>query len=105
VGRKIEVQETKQKFQIFASNFCAPVKGQSCAHGTCHACHTLDTPLASCASRTPTTTYKGLNHIHALPSHVKNGVVDVNLLLLVHLFSQDVQSDVCSCSANASAKK
>ena len=31
------------RFQFLPSNFCAP--RQSGAHGTCHACHTLDTPL------------------------------------------------------------
>jgi len=31
------------RFTFFPSNFCAP--RQSGAHGMCHACHTLDTPL------------------------------------------------------------
>ena len=33
------------KFLILPSSFCAP--RQSGAHGMCHACHTLDTPLRS----------------------------------------------------------
>ena len=45
IGRKIEVQETVKKLLIFSKQFLRP--RQSGAHGTCHACHTLDTPLAA----------------------------------------------------------
>jgi len=44
MGRKIEVQETVNEILVFAKQLLRPP--QSCAHGTCHACHTLDTPLA-----------------------------------------------------------
>jgi len=45
MGRKIEVQETtiRKKILILPSNFCA--LREIGAHGTCHACHTVDTPL------------------------------------------------------------
>ena len=43
MGRKIEVQEIVNKIFKFAKQFLRPP--QSCANGTCHACHTLDTPL------------------------------------------------------------
>jgi len=44
MGRKIEAEETvSHKSKLGPSNFCAP--RQSGAHGTSHACHTLDTPL------------------------------------------------------------
>jgi len=43
MGRKIEVQELYIKILSFAKQFLRPC--QSGAHGTCHACHTLDTPL------------------------------------------------------------
>jgi len=43
MGRKIEVQEIVNKLFNFAKQFLRPP--QSCAHGTCHASHTLDTPL------------------------------------------------------------
>jgi len=45
MGHKIEVQETVNRLNIliFAKPFLRP--RQSGAHGTCHACHTLDTPL------------------------------------------------------------
>jgi len=43
MGRKMEVQETMHK----DFNFCQAIlrPGQSGAHGTCHACHSRDTPL------------------------------------------------------------
>jgi len=43
MGRKIEVQQTANK----DFNFCQAISRprQSGAHGTSHACHTLDTPL------------------------------------------------------------
>jgi len=45
-GRKIDIQETLNKICNFLpSKFCSP--HQRGAHGTCHACHTLDTPLAT----------------------------------------------------------
>jgi len=41
MGRKVEVQETVNKIFIFCQAiFALP---QSCAYGTCHASHTLDT--------------------------------------------------------------
>jgi len=43
MGRKILIQENVKKTLIFAKQFLRPP--QSCAYGTCHACHTLDTPL------------------------------------------------------------
>jgi len=43
MGPEMEVQETVNK--DFEFNFLRP--RQSGAHGTCHACHTLDTPLFS----------------------------------------------------------
>jgi len=43
MGRKIEVKETVNKDFNFAKQFLRP--RQSGAHGICHACHTLDTPL------------------------------------------------------------
>jgi len=42
VGRKIEFQETVKKC-YFVKQFLRPY--QSGAHGNCHACLTLDTPL------------------------------------------------------------
>ena len=45
MGRKIEVKETVNKDFNFAKQFFRP--RQSGAHGMCHACHTLDTPLRS----------------------------------------------------------
>jgi len=45
MGRKIEVQETVNKDFNFAKQFLRP--HHSGAHGMCHACHTLDTPLRS----------------------------------------------------------
>ena len=45
MGRKIEVEETVNKDFNFAKQFLHP--RQSGAHGMCHACHTLDTPLRS----------------------------------------------------------
>jgi len=41
--RNIKVQENSNKILIFAKQFLRP--RQSGAHGTCHACHTLDKPL------------------------------------------------------------
>jgi len=43
MGPKIEVQETVNKDFYCAKQFLRPP--ESCAHGTSHACHTLDTPL------------------------------------------------------------
>jgi len=44
MGRKKEVQETMHKdFNFCQALFASP--HQSGADGTCHACHTLDTPL------------------------------------------------------------
>jgi len=43
MGGKIEVKESENKDFNFAKQFLRP--RQSGAHGTCHACHTLDTPL------------------------------------------------------------
>jgi len=45
MGRKLEVKETVNKDFNFAKQFLRP--RQSGAHGMCHACHTLDTPLRS----------------------------------------------------------
>jgi len=44
MGRKIEFQEIVNEILIFFKQFLRP--RQSVAHDTCHACHTLDTPLA-----------------------------------------------------------
>jgi len=43
MGCKIEVQEALSHKLIFAKQFLRP--HQSGAHGTSHACHTLDLPL------------------------------------------------------------
>jgi len=50
--RKIEVEETvSHKCYFFTEQFLRPC--QSGAHGTSHACHTLDTPLMTriCGNR------------------------------------------------------
>jgi len=45
ISTKLEVKETVNKDFNFAKQFLRP--RQSGAHGMCHACHTLDTPLRS----------------------------------------------------------
>jgi len=45
MGRKIEVPATAKEAFNFSKQFLRPRK--SGAHGTCHACHTLDTPLTT----------------------------------------------------------
>jgi len=42
MGRKLEVQETVNKDFYFSKQFLRP--RQNGPRGTCHACHTLDTP-------------------------------------------------------------
>ena len=44
-GAKKRFKKLYIKISIFAKQFLRP--RQSDAHGTCHACHTLDTPLSS----------------------------------------------------------
>jgi len=44
MGRKTELQETVHQDFNFSKQFLRP--RQSGPHGTCHAYHTLDTPLA-----------------------------------------------------------
>jgi len=44
VGRKVDVQETVNNILIFAKQILRP--RQSGAHGTFHACHTLETALS-----------------------------------------------------------
>jgi len=49
MGRKTRgSRNCKSQTLIFAKQFLRP--RQSGAHGTCHACHTLDTPLATSMS-------------------------------------------------------
>jgi len=45
MGCKIELKETVNKDFYFSKQFLRPRR--SGAHGMCHACHTLDTPLRS----------------------------------------------------------
>jgi len=44
---KILIQENVKKINLCQAIFAPP---QSCAHGMCHACHTLDTPLIATES-------------------------------------------------------